>query len=65
MEKLGMEESEFLKKIKVQFEIDQTLQFNVLLCQGNPHYLIDVPGIDFGIAILDSPKLQHYLLMVN
>ncbi|MCC5635593.1 molecular chaperone [Nostoc sp. CHAB 5844] len=51
MEKLGMEEAEFLKKIKVQFEIDQTLQFNVLLCQGNPHYLIDVPGIDVGSAI--------------
>ncbi len=46
--------SEFLKKIKVQFEIDQTLQFNVLLCQGNPHYLIDVPGIDVGSAIMTS-----------
>ncbi|BAY39501.1 hypothetical protein NIES2111_38770 [Nostoc sp. NIES-2111] len=51
MEKLGMDEGEFLKKIKVQFEIDQTLQFNVLLCQGNPHYLIDVPGIDVNSAI--------------
>jgi hypothetical protein len=51
MEKLGMEEAEFLKKIKVQFEIDQTLQFNVLLSQGNPHYLIDVSGIDVGSAI--------------
>ncbi|MBE9208945.1 virulence factor SrfB [Nostoc sp. LEGE 06077] len=51
MEKLGMEEAEFLRKIKVQFEIDQTLQFHVLLCQGNPHYLIDVPGIDVGSAI--------------
>ncbi|MBD2503452.1 acetate and sugar kinases/Hsc70/actin family protein [Anabaena azotica] len=50
-EKLGMDEGEFLKKIKVQFEIDQTLQFNVLLCQGNPHYLIDVPGIDVNSAI--------------
>jgi hypothetical protein len=52
MEKLAMNESEFLKKIKVQFEIDQTLQFSVLLCQGNPHYLIDVPGIDVGSAIM-------------
>ncbi len=51
MEKLGMEEAEFLRKVKVQFEIDQTLQFSVLLCQGNPHYLIDVPGIDVGSAI--------------
>ncbi|QLE55033.1 virulence factor SrfB [Nostoc sp. TCL26-01] len=51
MEKLGMDEGEFLKKIKVQFEIDQTLQLNVLLCQGNPHYLIDVAGIDVSSAI--------------
>ncbi|WP_414565550.1 MULTISPECIES: molecular chaperone [unclassified Anabaena] len=51
MQKLGMQEAEFLKKIKVQFEIDQTLQFSVLLCQGTPHYLIDVPGIDVGAAL--------------
>lgn len=51
MEKLNMEEPEFLKKIKVQFEIDQTLQFSVLLCQGNPHYLIDVHGIDLNDVI--------------
>jgi hypothetical protein len=51
MEKLGLSESDFLKKIKVQFEIDQTLQFSVLLCQGNPHYLIDVSGIDVSSVI--------------
>ncbi|BAZ30601.1 hypothetical protein NIES4074_30620 [Cylindrospermum sp. NIES-4074] len=51
METLGIDESEFLKKIKVQFEIDQTLQFSVLLCQGNPHYAIDVSGIDVSSAI--------------
>ncbi|BAY32812.1 hypothetical protein NIES2107_47060 [Nostoc carneum NIES-2107] len=51
MEKLGLSEPDFLKKIKVQFEIDQTLQFSVLLCQGNPHYLIDVSGIDVNSVI--------------
>ncbi|MFN5239442.1 MAG: molecular chaperone [Aphanizomenon sp.] len=51
MDKLGMEEQEFLKKIKVQFEIDQALQFSVLLCRGNPHYLIDAPGIDINSVI--------------
>ncbi|MBH8577351.1 virulence factor SrfB [Nostocaceae cyanobacterium CENA369] len=60
MEKLGMEEAEFLKKIKVQFEIDQTLQFNVLLCQGNPHYLIDVPGIDVGSAISAASESELF-----
>jgi hypothetical protein len=56
MRKLKMQEAEFLKKIKVQFEIDQTLQFSVLLCQGNPHYLIDVPGIDVGAALLAASE---------
>ncbi|MDB9373404.1 molecular chaperone [Nodularia sphaerocarpa] len=56
MKKLGMQEAEFLKKVKVQFEIDQTLQFSVLLCQGNPHYLIDVPGIDVGAALLAASE---------
>ncbi|MFB2891592.1 molecular chaperone [Aerosakkonemataceae cyanobacterium BLCC-F50] len=56
MEKLKMEEHEFLNKIKIQFEIDQTLQFNVLLCRGNPHYLIPVtsPSIDVEAAILTA-----------
>ncbi|MDZ8187810.1 MAG: molecular chaperone [Nostoc sp. ChiSLP02] len=57
MNKLGMEEAAFLKKIKIQFEIDQTLEFKVLLCQGNPHYLIDIPGIDLGNLISESSAL--------
>ncbi|MEH1964057.1 MAG: molecular chaperone [Nostoc sp.] len=57
MKKLGIEEAEFLKKIKVQFEIDQTLEFSVLLCQGNPHYLIDIPGIDLGAVVSETSEL--------
>ncbi|WP_243458346.1 molecular chaperone [Nostoc sp. UIC 10630] len=57
MNKLGMQEAEFLKKIKVQFEIDQTLEFNVLLCQGNPHYLIDIPGIDLESVVSEYSAL--------
>ncbi|WP_228058340.1 molecular chaperone [Nostoc sp. LEGE 12447] len=57
MNKLGMQEAEFLKKIKVQFEIDQTLEFNVLLCQGNPHYLIDIPGIDLESVVSETSPL--------
>ncbi|MBD2667457.1 hypothetical protein B6N60_01703 [Richelia sinica FACHB-800] len=56
MAKLGMEEGEFLKKIKVQFEIDQTLQFTVLLCQGNPHYLIDGKGIDLASVLSQNAE---------
>jgi len=57
MNQLGMQEAEFLKKIKVQFEIDQTLEFNVLLCQGNPHYLIDIPGIDLESVVSETSPL--------
>ncbi|WP_242064833.1 molecular chaperone [Nostoc sp. FACHB-133] len=57
MNKLGMQEAEFLKKIKVQFEIDQTLEFNVLLCQGNPHYLIDIPGIELESVVSETSPL--------
>ncbi|MEH2285254.1 MAG: molecular chaperone [Nostoc sp.] len=57
MNQLGMQEAEFLKKIKVQFEIDQTLEFNVLLCQGNPHYLIDIPGIDLESVVSETSAL--------
>ncbi|MEH2192834.1 MAG: molecular chaperone [Nostoc sp.] len=57
MNKLEMQEAEFLKKIKVQFEIDQTLEFNVLLCQGNPHYLIDIPGIDLESVVSETSPL--------
>ncbi|WP_427160865.1 molecular chaperone [Aliinostoc sp. HNIBRCY26] len=62
MEQLRMDEAEFLRKIKVQFEIDQTLQFKVLLCQGNPHYLIDVPGIDINAALT---KVSETSLFTN
>lgn len=62
MSELGMEEPEFLKKIKVQFEIDQTLQFNVLLCQGNPHYLLEPFGIDLNSAIRNNPELSSLLM---
>ncbi|MEH2135538.1 MAG: molecular chaperone [Nostoc sp.] len=57
MNKLGMQEAEFLKKIKVQFEIDQTLEFSVLLSQGTPHYLIDIPGIDLESVISETSPL--------
>ncbi|MEH2239022.1 molecular chaperone [Nostoc sp.] len=57
MNQLGMQEADFLKKIKVQFEIDQTLEFNVLLCQGNPHYLIDIPGIDLESVVSETSAL--------
>jgi hypothetical protein len=38
--KLGMSEFQFRNQVQVQFEIDQKLQIDLLLCQGKPHYKI-------------------------
>jgi molecular chaperone DnaK (HSP70) len=57
MNQLGIQEAEFLKKIKIQFEIDQTLEFSVLLCQGYPHYLIDISGIDLESVVSEISPL--------
>jgi len=46
-----LNESTFLEQIKIQFEIDSALQINVLLCRGNPYYLLNGSGIDVGEAI--------------
>lgn len=53
MKKLGITEDDFKNNIKVQFEINQKLEIDLLLCRGNPHYLIstDIPFIDAGQAI--------------
>lgn len=47
-DKLGINEAEFLSKIKVQFEVDQNLEFSLLLCRGNPYYLIssEIPNLN-------------------
>ncbi len=38
--KLAMSEEDFKNFIQIQFEINQKLDIDVLLCRGNPHYLI-------------------------
>ena len=50
---LKMNEDDFKNKIKVQFEIDQKLDIYLLLCRGNPHYLIplNTPCLDAAKAI--------------
>ena len=63
---LGMEEDEFKAKIKVQFEIDQKLQFKLLFCQENPHCLISASceSLDLKKAIADaSPELANQLII--
>ena len=48
MKKLEINEEDFKNNIKVQFEIDQKLDIDLLLCRGNPHYIIpvNVPNLD-------------------
>ena len=52
-QKLEMSEHEFLEQIKVQFEIDQNLQLNLLLVRGKAQRLIPshIESIDVGAAI--------------
>lgn len=50
--KLEMSEEDFKSSIKVQFEINQKLDIDLLLCRGNPYYLIPV-----NIACLDAAKV--------
>ncbi len=49
----NLNEATFLDQIKIQFEIDSELQINVLLCRGNPYYLINSAdeGINLGETI--------------
>ncbi|MBD2415248.1 molecular chaperone [Nostoc calcicola FACHB-389] len=49
---LGMIDQDFQNKIKVQFEVNYKLQFKLLLCRGNPHYLIEA-----NLAKLDLKKV--------
>jgi hypothetical protein len=39
--KLNINEKTFETTIKIQFEIDSTLDIRILICQKRPHYLID------------------------
>ncbi|NJN11602.1 MAG: molecular chaperone [Richelia sp. RM1_1_1] len=51
-QKLQMTEAEFLKLIKIQFEIDQNLQLNLLLVRGKAQRLISKQsGINVGAVI--------------
>lgn len=59
--KLEMTEEDFKNLIKVQFEINQKLDIDLLLCRGNPHYLIpvNIPCIDAAKAIGTSAVISE------
>lgn len=47
---LNMTQDEMIQEIKVQFEINQKLDFDLLLCRGMPHYLIDSELLSLNLA---------------
>lgn len=61
MKKLEISEEDFRGKIKVQFEINQKLDIDLLLCRGNPHYLIpvNIPSLDAAKVILTSEVISE------
>ena len=61
MKKLEMNEDDFKNQIKVQFEINQKLDIDLLLCRGNPYYLIpvNIPCLDAAKAILTSAVISE------
>ncbi len=58
---LGMSELDFRKSIKVQFEINQQLDIDLLLCWGYPYYLIP-NNLDFlsldATKVIDATKVD-------
>ncbi len=50
---LDMGEDDFKNQIKVQFEINQKLEIDLLLCRGIPHYFIaaSIPYIDAASSV--------------
>ena len=61
MKKLEMNENDFKKHIKVQFEVDQKLEFRLLFCQGDPHYLIgaNIPSLNASDKIRPHPLISN------
>ncbi|MBW4633728.1 MAG: molecular chaperone [Iphinoe sp. HA4291-MV1] len=58
--KLKMTVEDFQSYIKVQFEINQKLDIDLLFCRGNPHYLIpvNIPCLDAAKAIGKSEVIS-------
>ncbi|NEP01026.1 MAG: molecular chaperone [Symploca sp. SIO2E9] len=64
---LNMKEEDFKERIRVQFEINQKLEFNLFFCQGKPHYLIEdkVASLDVAEAVsknLTEPEKQGVII---
>jgi molecular chaperone DnaK (HSP70) len=53
---LNMGEREFRESIKIQFEVNQKLEFTLRFCNGNPHYMI--PPANEHNSIDATPKIQ-------
>ncbi len=62
---LELNETEFREKIKVQFEINQKLDIDLLFCRGkNPHYKIDTSSSSLQVNP-DVIKEQNWQIAIN
>lgn len=60
---IGMTDEQFRDSVKLQFEIDQELQFKLFVCQGDAHYLIekDIPNLDINSLGKENISLHLYV----
>lgn len=58
---IGMTDDRFRDFVKLQFEIDQELQFKLFVCQGNAHYLIkkDIPSLPINSSEMENILHQY------
>ncbi|MUG93173.1 hypothetical protein F7734_12315 [Scytonema sp. UIC 10036] len=59
--RIGMTDTEFLNDIRVQFEVNQKLEFTLLFCQGNPKYKIpaNISYLDIGVRVGTQKIFSH------
>jgi hypothetical protein len=60
---IGMNDEQFRDSVKLQFEIDQELQFKLFVCQGSAHYLIkkDIPSLEINSLEKENISLHQYV----
>ena len=53
---IGMTDDRFRDYVKLQFEIDQELNFKLFVCQGDAHYLIknDIPSLKLNFSVREQ-----------
>ena len=66
-DKLKMDDDQLLNQIMVQFEVDQNLEFSLLLCKGIAHYVIPshIPTLNAGEKIGTPSVISNHRVMCD